>query len=157
MCSFFASGALLAPKTLRNATVGPKAEKAFLGVLGSKNMPRTLRLSLFCARSENDAFLCFAHFPTFSLSGRKISFWRPKVVQNAKNTQNPSFSAFLRKWGPKHLKKHCLEQHFWPMPVLSVLERKERKSAFWGGKVRQNALFALFAPKSQKSHFWIGK
>ena len=157
MCSFFASGALLAPKTLRNAKVGPKAEKALLGVLGSKNVPRTLRLSLFCARSENDAFLCFAHFRTFSLFGRKISFWRPKVVQNAKNAKNHSFFAFLRKWHPKHLKKHCLEQYFWPMPVLSVLEGKERKSAFWGAKVRKNALFRTFGPKSQKSHFWSEK
>ena len=112
MSLFVASGALLAPKTLRNTKVGPKAEKALLGVLGSKNVPRTLRLSLFCARSENDAFLCFAHLCTFPLFGCKISFWRPKVVQNAKNAKNPSFSAFLRKWRPKHLKKHCLEQHF---------------------------------------------
>ena len=44
----------------------------------------------------------------------------------------------------KYLKKHCLEQHFWPIPVLSVLERKERESAFWGAKVR----------KTHFSHFW---
>ena len=150
MCSFFASGALLAPKTLRNAKVGPKAEKALLGVLGSKNVPRTLRLSLFCARSENDAFLCFAQLRVFSLFGRKISFWLPKVVQNAKNAKTASICDFLRQWLPKHLKKYCLEQHFWPMPVLSVLERKERKSAFWGAKVRKNALSRTFWPKIAK-------
>jgi len=150
MCSFFASGALLAPKTLQSGKVDPKAEKALLGVLGSKNVPRTLRLSLFCARSENDAFLCFAHFRVFSLLGREISFWPPKVVQNAKNAKMGSFCAFLRKWLPKHLKNLCLEQHFWPMPVLSVLERKERKSAFWGAKVRKNALFRTFWVKIAK-------
>ena len=157
MSSFYASGALLAPKTLQNGKVGPKAEKALLGVLGSKNVPRTLRLSLFCARSENDAFLCFAHFRVFSLFGRKISFWPPKVVQNAKNAEIPSFCAFLRKWPPKHIKKYCLEQHFWPMPGLSVLERKERKSAFWGAKVRKTHFSALFGSKSQKSHIWSEK
>ena len=150
MSSFCASGALLAPKTLQNRKVGPKAEKALLGVLGSRNVPRTLRLSLFCARSENDVFSCFAHFRVLLLFGRKISFWPPKVVQNAKNAKNPSFCAFLRKWPPKHLKKYCLEQHFWPMPVLSVLERKERKSAFWGAKVRKNALFHTFWAKIAK-------
>ena len=104
MIPFFASGALLAPKTPQNGKVGPKAEKALLGVLGSKNVPRTLRLSLFCARSENDAFLCFAHFRTFPLFGRKISFWPPKVVQNATKAKFPPFYAFLRKWPPKYLK-----------------------------------------------------
>ena len=104
MCSFFASGALLAPKTPQNGKVGPKAKKALLGVLGSKNVPRTLRFSLFCARSENDAFSCSAHFRVFSLFGRKISFWPPKVVQNDKNAKMASFYAFLRKWHPKHLK-----------------------------------------------------
>ena len=112
MSSFFASGALFAPKTLQKRKVGPKVEKAVLGVLGSKNVPRTLRLSLFCARSENDAFSCFAHFRIFSLFGRKSSFWRPKVVKTAQNAKVPPFCAFLRKWLPKHLKKHCLEQHF---------------------------------------------
>ena len=150
MSSFFASGALLAPKTLQNGKVGPKAEKAILGVLGSKNVPRTLRFSLFRARSENDAFSSFALFCAFSLFGRKSSFWPPKVVKTAQNAKNPPFCAFLRKWPPKHLKKHWLEQHFWPMPVLSVLERKERKSAFWGAKVRKNALFRTFWAKIAK-------
>ena len=47
-------------------------------------------------------------------------------------------------------KKHCLEQHFRPMPVLSVLERKVRKIAFWGAEVRQNALFRTFGAKIAK-------
>ena len=127
----------MAPETLQNGKVGPKVENAILGVLGSKNVPRTLRFSLFCARSENDAFSSFALFCAFSLFGRKSSFWPPKVVKTAQNAKNPPFCAFLRKWPPKHLKKYCLEQHFWPMPVLSVLERKERESAFWGAKVRK--------------------
>ena len=112
MSSFFASGELLAPQTLQNGKVGPKVKKAVLGVLGSKNVPRTLCFSLFCARSENDAFSSFAHFCAFSLFGRKISFWPPKVVKTAQNAKNPPFCAFLRKWPPKDLKKHWLEQHF---------------------------------------------
>ena len=92
--TFSASGALFAPNTLQNGKVDPKVEKALLGVLGSKNVPRTLRLSLFCARSENDAFSCFAHFRGLSLFGRKISFRPPKVVQNAENAENPSFAPF---------------------------------------------------------------
>ena len=71
MSSFFASGALLAPKTLQNGKVGPKAKKALLGVLGSKNVPRTLRLSLFCARSENNAFAPFPNFHTLRFLGAK--------------------------------------------------------------------------------------
>ena len=138
MSSFFASEALFAPKTLQKRKVGPKVKKAVLGVLGSKNVPRTLRLSLFCAQSENDDFSSFAQFYTFSLFGRKSCFWPPKVVKTAQNAKNPPFCAFLRKWPPKHLKKHWLEQHFWPMPVFSVLERRKRESAFWGAKVRQN-------------------
>ena len=134
MSSFYASGALSAPKTLQNGKVGPKAEKALLGVLGSKNVPRTLRFSLFCARSENDAFSSFALFCAFSLFGCKSSFWPPKVVKTAQNAKNPSFCAFLRKWPPKHLKKHWLEQHSWPMPVFSVLERKGRKVRFGAQK-----------------------
>ena len=157
MSSFFASGALLAPKTLQNGKVGPKVKKAILGVLGSKNVPRTLCFSLFGARSENDAFSSFALFCAFSLFGRKSSFWPPKVVKTAQNAKNPPFCAFLRKWHPKDLKKHCLEQHFWPMPVFSVLERKGRKVRLRGAKVRENTHFALFQPKSQKSHFWSEK
>ena len=94
MSSFSASWALLAPRTLQNGKVGPKAKKALLGVLGSKNVPRTLRLSLFCARSENDAFLCFAHFRFFPLFERKVSLWPPKVVQNAKNAKISHFALF---------------------------------------------------------------
>ena len=157
MSSIFASGALLAPKTPQNRKVGPKAKKAILGVLGSKNVPRTLCLSLFCAWSENDAFSSFFHSCVFTLLGRKMRFWPLKVARNAQNAKNPHFCAFLRKWPPKHLKKHCLEQHFWPMPVFSVLERKGRKSAFWGAKVRKTRIFALFGPKSLESHFWNGK
>ena len=41
------------------------------------------------------------------------------------------------------------------MPVLSVLERKERKSAFWGGKVRQNALFALLGQNRKNRTFGV--
>ena len=95
--TFSASGALLPPKTLQNAKVGPKVKKAVLGVLGSKNVPRTLRFSLFCARSENNAFSSFAHFCVFSLFGRKSSFWPPKVVKTAQNAKIPPFCAFLRK------------------------------------------------------------
>ena len=85
MCSFFASGALLAPKTLQNGKVGPKVEKAILGVLGSKNVPRCLCFSLFGARSEKHDFSSFTHFCSFSLLGRKSSFWPQKVVQTAPN------------------------------------------------------------------------
>ena len=151
MSTFFASGSLLPSKTLRNGKVGPKAKKAILGVLGSKNVPRTLCLLFFCAWSENDAFSSFFHFCVFTLLGRKMRFWPPKVAKNAQNAKNPHFCAFLRKWPPKHLKKHCLEQHFWPMPVFSVLERKERKSAFWGAKVRKNAHFRTYWPKIAKN------
>ena len=112
MSSFSASGALLAPKTPQNGKVGLKVKKAVLGVLGSKNVPRTLCFSLFCARSENDDFSSFAHFCAFPLFGRKSSFWPPKVVKTAQNAKNPPFCAFLRKWHPEYLKKHCLEQHF---------------------------------------------
>ena len=150
MSSFFASGELLAPQTLQNGKVGPKVKKAVLGVLGSKNVPRTLRFSLFRARSENDAFSSFALFCAFALFGRKSSFWPPKVVKTSQNAKIPPFCAFLRKWHPKHLKKHWLEPHFWPMPVFSGLERKGRKSAFRGGKVRENALFRTFWVKITK-------
>ena len=150
MSSFFASGALLAPKTLQNGKIGPKVKKAILGVLGSKNVPRTLCFSLFGARSENYAFSSFAQFCVFSLFGRKNGFWPPKVVKTAQNAKNPPFCAFLRKWPPKYLKKHCLEQHFWPMPVFSVLERKGRKSAFWGAKVGKNTHFRTFWAKIAK-------
>ena len=101
MSSFSSSGALLAPKTLQNGKVGPKLKKAILGVLGSKNVPRTLCFSLFGARSENDAFSSSALFCAFSLFGRKNSFWPPKVVKTAQNAQNLPFGAFLRKWLPK--------------------------------------------------------
>ena len=151
---FLASGALFAPKTLQKRKNSPKAKKAVLGVLGSKNVPRTLRLSLFCARSENGDFSSFAQFYIFPLFGRKSCFGRPEVVKTAQNAKKQPFCAFLRKRPPKHLKEHWLEQHFWPLPVFSVLERKGRKSAFWGAKVRKTALFALFGSKSQKKHFW---
>ena len=157
MSSFSASGALLAPKTLQNGKVGPKVKKAVLGVLGSKNVPRTLCFSLFGARSENDDFPSFALFCAFSLFGRKSSFWPPKVIKTVQNAEIPLFCAFLRKWPPKYLKKHCLEQHFWPMPVFSVLERKGRKSAFWGAEVRKTPVFALLGQKSPKPHFWSEK
>ena len=94
MSSFSASGALLAPKTLQNAKVGPKVKKAILGVLGSKNVPRTLRFSLFCARSENDDFSSFAQFYTFSLLGRKSCFWLPKVVKPPKTLKTTHFAPF---------------------------------------------------------------
>ena len=77
MSSFFASGALLAPKTLQNGKVGPKVKKAILGVLGSKNVPRTLCFSLFGARSENDAFSSFAHFCVFHFLGAKTRPFAP--------------------------------------------------------------------------------
>ena len=73
MSSFSASGALLAPKTPQNREVGPKAKKAILGVLGSRNVPRTLSLSLFCAWSEIDAF------PSFSIFAF-LRFWGAKCV-----------------------------------------------------------------------------
>ena len=97
MSSFFASGALLAAKTPQNGKVGLKVKKAVLGVLGSKNVPRTLCFSLFCAWSENDGFSIFAHFYAFPLFARKNSFRIPKVVKTAHNAENHPFSAFLRK------------------------------------------------------------
>ena len=72
--TFSASGALLPPKTLQNAKVGPKVKKAVLGVLGSKNVPRTLRLSLFCAQSENDDFRLLHNFTLFRFLGAKAVF-----------------------------------------------------------------------------------
>ena len=57
MSSFFASGELLAPQTLQNGKVGPKVKKAVLGVLGSKNVPRTLCFPLFGARGGKDDFV----------------------------------------------------------------------------------------------------
>ena len=83
MSSFFASGALLAPKTPQNRKVGPKAKKAILGVLGSKNVPRTLCLSLFCAWSENNAF------PSFSIFAF-LRFWGAKCVLPSKSRQKRS-------------------------------------------------------------------
>ncbi len=97
MCVLFASGALLAPKALQNGKVGPKLKKAILGVLGSKNVPRTLCFSLFGAQSENDAFSSVAHFCTFPLFGRKNGFWPPKVVKTAQNAKKSPFCAFSRK------------------------------------------------------------
>ena len=94
MCSFFASGALLAPKTPQNGKVGPKAEKALLGVLGSKNVPRTLRLSLFCARSENDAFLCFAQSRVFHFLGAKSVFGVQKWSKTLKTLKTNHFAPF---------------------------------------------------------------
>ena len=82
MSSFSASGALLAPKTPQNGKVGLKVKKAVLGVLGSKNVPRTLCFSLFGARSENDAFSSFAHFLRF------FAFWAQKLFLASKSGQN---------------------------------------------------------------------
>ena len=101
MSSFFASGALLALKTLQNGKIIPKVKKAILGVVGSKNVPRTLCFSLFGARSENYDFSSFALFCAFPLFGRKSSFWHPKVVKTSQNAKSPPFPAFLRKWLPK--------------------------------------------------------
>ena len=135
MSSSSASGALLAPKTLRNGKVCLKVKKAVLGDWGSKNVPRTLCFSLFCAWSENDDFSTFAHFCAFPLFGRKISFWPPQVVKTAQNAKNPPFCAFLRKW-PKKVPQNakmrflalktgfCAQNHF-----LTEKWEHERKSA----------------------------
>ena len=101
MCWFFASGALLAPETLQNGKVGPKVEKAILGVLGSKNVPRCLCFSLFGARSEKHDFSSFTNFCSFSLLGRKSSFWPPKSGKTRKNAKIPLFHVFLRQWLPE--------------------------------------------------------
>ena len=84
MSSFFASGALLAPKTLQNGKVDPKVKKAILGVLGSKNVPRCLCFPLFGAWGEN-MFFCFSQtFAIFRFLGAKavsgVQKWknRPK-------------------------------------------------------------------------------
>ena len=143
MSSFFASGELLAPQTLQNGKVGPKVKKAVLGVLGSKNVPRTLRFHCFALGAQMMLFRLLRFLRFFAFWAQK-QFWPPKVVKTAKNAKNPPFYAFLRKWPPKHLKKHWLEQHFWPMPVCSVLEHKGRKSAFWGEKVRTQRTFPHF-------------
>ena len=94
MCSFFASGALLAPKTPQNGKVGPKAKKANLGVLGSKNVPRTLRLSLFCARSENDAFCVLLFFALFRFLGAKSVFGVQKWSKTLKTLKIHHFAPF---------------------------------------------------------------
>ena len=94
MSSFFASGALLAPKTPQNRKVGPKAKKAILGVLGSKNVPRTLCLSLFCAWSESDAFSSFFHVCVFTLLARKMRLWLPKVAKMLKTLPIRTFASF---------------------------------------------------------------
>ena len=122
----------------------PKSEKSAFGRFGLRKRAQNVTFITGLRSERKWCFFVFCFFHVFPLVGRKISFWPPKVVQNAKNAKIQSFCAFLRKWPPKYLKKYCLEQHFWPMPVLSVLERKERKSAFWGEKVRKNALFRTF-------------
>ena len=45
-----------------------------------------------------------------------------------------------RTLAPKYLTKHCLEQHFWPMPVFGVLERKRRKVRFGAQKYAKRPL-----------------
>ena len=164
MSSFFASGALLAPKTLQNAKVGPKVKKAVLGVLGSKNVPRTLRFSLFRARSENDAFSSFALFCAFSLFGRKSSFWPPKVVKTAQNAKHPPFCAFLRKWPPKYLKKHCLQKGLRDGRKMNAPGAKKRSflqnSALWRPKRVLGAFCCFERKKSGKSilgDIWLQK
>ena len=92
--TFPASGALLPTKMLQNAKVGPKMKTAVLGVLGSKNVRRTLRFSLFCAWSENDAFSSFAVFCAFSLFGRKSSFGLQKCSKPSKTLKMLPFTPF---------------------------------------------------------------
>ena len=88
---------------------------------------------------------------------RFSAFWAQKQILASKSCQNlpkREKSALFRlfaKMAPKIAKKkHFLEQGFWPMPFFRVLERKVRKSAFWGGKVPRNALFRTFSPKNAK-------
>ena len=75
MSAFFASGALLAPKTLQNGKVCPKVKKANLGVLGSKNVPRSLCFKGFGASSGERDFSIFTHFCNPPLFGRKFVFF----------------------------------------------------------------------------------
>ena len=147
MSSFSASGALLAPKTLQNGKVGPKAKKALLGVLGSKNVPRTLRFPLFRARSENNAFSSLALFCAFALFGRKSSFWPPKVVKTAQNAKNTPFYAISRKWYPKYLKKKALS--------TGGLARWVRNERFRGQKHAFLQSSALLRPKRVLGTFCI--
>ena len=81
MSSFSASGALLAPKTLQNGKVDPKAKKAVVGVLGSKNVPRTLCFPLFCAWSGNCDFRLSLIF-AFSVFWTQNQFLASKSGQN---------------------------------------------------------------------------
>ena len=94
MSSFFASGALLAPKTTQNGKVGLKVKKAVLGVLGSKNVPRTLCFSLFCAWSENDDFSTFAHFCVFRCLGAELVFGPQKFSKPPKTLKFLHFAPF---------------------------------------------------------------
>ena len=94
MSSFFASGTLLAAKTPQNGKVGLKVKKAFLGVLGSKNVPRTLCFSLFCARSENDDFPSFACFALFRFLGAKADFGPQKWSKPPKTLKTSHFAHF---------------------------------------------------------------
>ena len=91
---FSASGRLLPPKAHQNAKVGPKVKKAVLGVLGSKNVPRPLRFSMFCARSENDAFSSFALFALFRFLGAKAVFGLQKWSKPPKTLKIRLFALF---------------------------------------------------------------
>ena len=128
----------------------PEAKKPLFGRFGLQKRAKNVTFSLFCAQSENDALSSFAHFAFFHF-WTQDQFVNPEVVKTAQNAKNPPFCAFLLKWPPKHLKKHWLEQHFWPMPVFSVLERKVRKSAFWGEKCAKTHFSTLFGPNSLKT------
>ena len=95
-------------------------------------------------------------FAFFHFLGAKSVFGLQKWSKPPKTIEMRNF-AFCAKIAPKVPKKHLLEQYFWPMPVLSVLERKERKSVFWAQKCAKTHFSVLFGPKSQKSHFWSEK
>ena len=87
MSSFYASGALLAPKTLQNGKVGPKAEKALLGVLGSKNVPRTLRFHCFALGAKMMLFRISLIFAFFAF-GPTFPFWSVLGAKSAPEAKN---------------------------------------------------------------------
>ena len=94
MSSFFASGALLAPKTLQNGKVGPKADKALLGVLGSKNVPRTLCFHCFALGAKMMLFRLLRFFALFRFLGAKAVFGLQKWLKPPKTLKSSPFAPF---------------------------------------------------------------
>ena len=94
MSSFFASGELLAPQTLQNGKVGQKVKKAVLGVLGSKNVPRTLRFHCFALGAKIMIFRLSPIFAFFRFLGAKSVFGLQKWSKTLKPLKIRHFAPF---------------------------------------------------------------